>query len=118
VASYPKLAYKIMQRNGDGHKKIWITEIGCPGVKMGLKVDNWWMGKNPSETQQAKWLKEVYTELLKSAPVEKIFWAFFRDTKDHWNSGVDYFGMIRWDYSPKPSFKAYRACYQQWKRNK
>jgi len=118
VASYPKLAYKIMQRNGDAHKKIWITEIGCPGVKMGLAVDNWWMGKNPTEAQQAKWLKDVYTELLKNSQVEKIFWAFFRDTKDHWSSGVDYFGMVRWDYSRKPSFKAYRERYQQWKNNK
>ncbi|MBU4418761.1 MAG: beta-galactosidase, partial [Candidatus Omnitrophica bacterium] len=92
VASYPKLAYKIMQRNGDQDKKIWITEIGCPGVKMGLAVDNWWMGKNPTESQQAAWLKQAYTELLKDAHVEKIFWAFFRDTRKHWDNGVDYFG--------------------------
>jgi len=114
VASYPKLAYKIMQRNGDGHKKIWVTEIGCPGVKKGLAVDNWWMGKNPTETQQAQWLKDVYTELLKNPQVEKIFWAFFRDTKDHWNNGVDYFGMVRWDFSRKPSFRAYRECFNKW----
>ena len=28
VENYPKLAYKVMQRNGDADKKIWITEIG------------------------------------------------------------------------------------------
>ncbi|RPI05260.1 MAG: hypothetical protein EHM64_07115, partial [Ignavibacteriae bacterium] len=27
VAAYPKLAYKIMSRNGDADKKIWITEM-------------------------------------------------------------------------------------------
>lgn len=42
VTVYPKLAYKVMSRNGDSHKKIWITEIGCPGVKPGLEVKNWW----------------------------------------------------------------------------
>jgi len=114
VTSYPKLVYKIMQRNGDGNKKIWITEIGCPGVKKGLVVDNWWMGKNPSESRQALWLKEVYTELLKNQQVEKIFWAFFRDTKDHWNTGVDYFGLLRWDFSKKPAFYAYQKCFNQW----
>ncbi len=114
VASYPKLAYNIMQRNGDGNKKIWITEIGCPGVKRGLKVDNWWMGKNPTERQQAKWLKDVYTELLKNPHVEKVFWAFFRDTKNHWNNGVDYFGMVRWGFSRKPSYRAYRECFDKW----
>lgn len=116
VTSYPKLAYKIMQRNGDGDKKIWITEIGCPGVRRGLKTDNWWMGKNPSESQQAKWLKDLYGELLKNPQVEKIFWAFFRDTKDHWKNGVDYFGLLRWDYSRKPSFKAYQECFKKWKK--
>jgi len=118
VASYPKLAYKIMKRNGDVDKKIWLTEIGCPGVKKGLKTDNWWMGKNPDESQQAKWLKDVYVELLKSPQVEKIFWAFFRDTKNHWENGVDYFGLVRWDYSRKPSFKAYQECFKKWKRAK
>lgn len=118
VASYPKLAYKIMTRNGDAHKKIWITEIGCPGVKPVLDVNNWWMGKNPTERQQAEWVKEVYTELLKNSQVEKIFWAFFRDTKKHWNDGTDYFGLVRWDYSAKPSFKAYQECFLEWKNGK
>ena len=114
VENYPKLVYKIMQRNGDGNKKIWITEIGCPGVKRGISADNWWLGKNPSERKQAEWLKDVYTKLLKDPHVEKIFWAFFRDTKNHWNNGVDYFGLIRWGFSRKPSFYAYQECFRQW----
>ncbi|MCX5694124.1 MAG: endo-1,4-beta-xylanase [Candidatus Omnitrophica bacterium] len=118
VISYPNLAYKIMVRNGDAHKKIWITEIGCPGVESGLKTDNWWMGENPDERQQAEWVKEVYGELLKNQQVEKIFWAFFRDTKEHWGNGVDYFCLVRWDYSTKPSFEAYQKRYQEWKKNK
>ena len=50
--------------------------------------------------------------------VEKIFWAFFRDTKKHWDNGVDYFGLVRWDYSAKSSFKAYKERFQEWKKNK
>lgn len=118
VASYPKLAYKIMSRNKDKDKRIWITEIGCPGVKLQLTVNNWWLGENPNEHQQAQWVKKVYTELLKNPQVEKIFWAFFRDTKKHWDNGVDYFGLVRWDYSVKPSFKSYKECSQGWKKNK
>jgi len=114
VESYPKLAYKIMQRNGDGDKKIWITEIGCPGVKRWLKTDNWWLGNNPSESGQAKWLKDVYSKLLEDPHVEKVFWAFFRDTRNHWNNGVDYFGLLRWDFSRKPSFYAYKECSRKW----
>ncbi len=114
VVNYPKLAYKIMRRNGDGDKKIWITEIGCPGVRKFSDVDNWWLGKNPSESKQAEWLTEVYTELLKDPHVEKIFWAFFRDTKNHWNNGVDYFGLVRWGFTRKPSFYAYQECFRKW----
>ncbi|MFY9402484.1 MAG: family 1 glycosylhydrolase [Candidatus Omnitrophota bacterium] len=116
VASFPRLAYKIMSRNGDCHKKIWITEIGCPGVRRGLAVNKWWLGKNPTEKQQASWLKKVYTELLKDENVEKAFWAFFRDTKEHWDNGVDYFGIIRWNYSKKPAFNAYRDSFNAWKK--
>ena len=117
VTAYPKLANKIMLRNGDCGKKIWITEIGCPGVKRGLKVDNWWQGKNPSELQQALWVKKVYSELSKDKNIEKIFWAFFRDCKEHWYNGTDYFGLVRWDFSKKPAFFLYKACFNKWKKS-
>lgn len=118
VAVYPNLAYKVMSRNGDGNKKIWITEIGCPGVKKGIKTNNWWMGKNPTEKQQSEWVKKVYAELLKDKHVEKVFWAFFRDCSGHWDNGVDYFGLVRWDYSRKPAFKSYQDCFNNWKNGK
>lgn len=112
VTAYPKLAYKIMSRNGDADKLIWITEIGCPGVKKTIQTKNWWMGKNPDEQQQAQWVTKVYSELLKNNKVEKIFWAFFRDCNNHWGTGVDYFGLVRWDFSEKPSFQAYRDAFR------
>lgn len=118
VAAYPKLAYKVMSRNGDSGKKIWITEIGCPGVKKGQKVDNWWMGENPTEAHQAEWVKKVYTELLKDKNVERIFWAFFRDCNKHWHNGIDYFGLVRWNFSRKPSFRAYRRCFKHWEKSR
>jgi hypothetical protein len=113
VERFPQLVYKIMCRNGDAAKKIWVTETGCPGVKRGLKVNYWWLGKNPDEATQAKWVEGVYSALLKSPNVEKVFWAFFRDTSGHWNNGVDYFGLVRWDFSPKPAYAAFKnlsAC--------
>ena len=115
IIPYAKLAKKIMDRNGDSHKKLWITEIGCPGVKSGLKVQNWWTGKNPNERQQAAWVKEVYTKLLSEPVVEKVFWAFFRDTNEFWKNGIDYFGLIRFDFRKKPSFAAYKKCFLDWK---
>ncbi|MFA5724878.1 MAG: beta-galactosidase [Candidatus Omnitrophota bacterium] len=113
---YPKLAREIMAANGDEHKKIWITETGCPGVKPGVRTDNWWIGDNPDEREQAVWLKKIYTGLLKNKDVEKVFWAFFRDCSGHWKNGVDYFGLVRWDYSQKSAFKSYKECSDEWKR--
>jgi exo-beta-1,3-glucanase (GH17 family) len=117
VTAFARLAYKVMSRNGDAAKKIWISEIGCPGVKSGLGVKNWWMEDNPNEQQQGQWLRSVYCELLKDEHVEKIFWAFFRDAKNHWNNGVDYFGIIRYNFSRKPAFKAYRQSFENWKKS-
>lgn len=110
VVAYPKLAAKIMQRKGDAAKGIWVTEIGSPGIRKGDKVKNWWLGDNPDEELQAAWLKEAFTELLKIERVEKVFWAFFRDTQNHWDNGVDYFGIVRWDFSKKPAFFSYVEC--------
>ncbi len=106
--------YKVMCRNGDGNKKIWVTETGCPGVKPVAPVVAWWMGKNPTEDQQAGFVKETYRALLACPPVEKVFWAFFRDTDRHWNNGVDFLGLIRHDFSPKPALKAYKEAFQEW----
>ena len=108
VTAFLERARKVMERNGDGDKNIWLTEIGCPGVKQGAKTANWWMGGNPSEEDQARWVTEVYTEVLTMPFVEKVFWAFFRDTDRHWKNGTDYFGLIRNDFSLKPAYKAYK----------
>jgi len=118
VLTYAKLVYKIMKRNGDADKKIWVTEIGCPGVKAGIKTGNWWMGQNPTEKQQAELTKIAYTQLIQAPGVEKVFWAFFRDTKEFWNTGVDYFGLVRFDYSKKPSFITYKKCFKNWEKQK
>lgn len=117
VSAYPKLARKIMERNNDANKEIWITEIGCPGVKKGIDIADWWLGKNPDEKQQAEWVKKVYTELLNQNLVSKIFWAFLRDCNNHWGTGVDYFGLVRWDFSPKPAFYSYKEIAEEWIRS-
>jgi hypothetical protein len=116
VDNFVNLIHKVMSRNNDAGKKIWVTEIGCPGVGEGIKTDNWWLGENPDENRQAEWLKDVYNKLLKDKRVEKIFWAFFRDCDRHWCNGIDHFGLIRWDLSKKPSFEAYKQCVREYNK--
>jgi len=112
AVAYPELAYKIMVENGDSRKKIWITETGCPGIRGGSKINQWWLGENPDELKQAEWIEDIFTGLSGSKNIEKIFWAFLRDCNGHWDNGVDYFGLLRWDFSKKPAFFACRRCAQ------
>jgi hypothetical protein len=104
-----QMIHKTMNQFDDAKKPIWITEIGCPGIPKQQSIPNWWLGKNPVETHQAGWVEQAYTTLLKCPGVEKIFWAFFRDTPDHFHNGVDYFGLVRQDGSAKPSYETYRS---------
>lgn len=110
VVSFVKAVAAAMDRNGDTKKRIWVTEIGCPGVKAGTMVTDSWLGENPSELQQAGWVTQIFHEVLALDRVDKVFWAFFRDTDNHWKNGVDYFGLVRNDFSLKPAYRAYREA--------
>lgn len=107
----------VLEKHGDGAKPIWLTEIGCPGVPHRAATANWWIGPNPLESEQAEWVTRLYGEPLTWPGVEKIFWAFFRDTPDHFHVGTDFFGLVRSDFSEKPSFAAYRDAVRRYRRS-
>lgn len=109
---------RVMDRFGEGDKRIWLTELGCPGVPQNLPVQNWWNGKNPTEEEQGEWVKTVFTEFVKEPQIDKVFWAFFRDTKAHFGNGVDYFGLIGWDFSEKPGYSALEEIIRNWQSPK
>lgn len=113
LSSY-NICKQIMKENNED-KKIWFTELGCPGVKSSSQIKNWWAGDNSTEEQQAELVKKVYTGIIMEMPdCDKVFWAFFRDCLNHWNNGIDYFGLIRWDFSKKPAFNAYQNAVKLW----
>ena len=115
IKIYYRNLKKIMAKYGDADKKIWFTEIGCPGVdKPRGQSAHWWEGRSPDEKQQAEFVEKVYTQLWDLEDVDKIFWAFFRDNQDHFYSGVDHFGLIRWDFSPKPGYQSYKRARAAW----
>lgn len=99
-------AMKTMQDFQDDDKSIWVTEVGCPGTN--VADGGWWLGAVPNEAQQAAWLETVYREGLDWKGVEKIFWAFFRDTDHHFNNDIDRLGLLHLDFSPKPSYLSYK----------
>jgi polysaccharide biosynthesis protein PslG len=99
---------KVATEFGDAAKPVWFGEIGCPGMQDPGAAPNWWLGKNPTETVQAEWVRTLYGKALSWPGVSKIFWAFFRDTPAHFKTGTDYFGLVRRDFTRKPSFDVYR----------
>lgn len=100
---------EIMKKNGDETKKIWITELGCPGRNPEIppwnpqSPKNWFMGETPNEEKQADFIYDLYTELNKDPRIEALFWAFLRDTR-HFKDDTDYFGFLHWDSSPKKAY--------------
>lgn len=108
LESVYKGAFHVMEQKGDAEKPIWFSELGCPGVKSADSSNGWWLGRSPTELQQAEWVDKVYTNALSWKGVKKVFWAFFRDTPNYFKNGTDYFGLVRQDFSAKPSYEAYR----------
>lgn len=116
VRSLHRQIRRLMAEYGDAHKRIWFTELGCPGTNNTGAHATWWEGTAPTEEQQACFVRQVYTELLFLENVDKIFWAYFRDNKDHFKDAVDYFGLVRWDGSRKPAFYEYKKISRAWSR--
>jgi hypothetical protein len=98
----------VMGKYDDSNKPIWFTEIGSPGVGPNGPKDGWWGGVPPTEGQQAKWLEIVYRNSLQWKGVQKVFWAFFRETDHHFNNAIDTFGLVHTDFSSKPAYVAYQ----------
>lgn len=95
---------RAMERNGDAAKPVWITEMGCPGIPEGRPRQAWFSGEAMNEEQQADWLDRQYAWIEEYPYVEKLFWAFYRDTDGIFKDATDYFGLVRLDLTPKPAF--------------
>jgi len=102
-----KLLRELMRKNGK-QPRIWVTEVGCPGVKKKGEA-RWWEGVAQSEAEQAIFLTGIISALSMQDGVEKVFWAFWQDTDGHFGDAVDNLGLLRRDGSEKPAYQAYRT---------
>ncbi len=102
------IVLKTMEQEADARKPIWYSHIGCPGLADPKCVPDWALGKNPTETMQASWIKTVYEQVLTWPGVERIFWAAFRDTPEHHRNGADFMGLLRADLTAKPSLVTFQ----------
>jgi hypothetical protein len=91
----------VMTANGDAAKKIWVTEFGAPTDGP--------TGSHVSGAQQAKMLTKAYKLFAGYPWAGPLFFFQGRDLGADTGTDQDFFGLTRFDFSPKPAFIAYAA---------
>ena len=92
----------LMRANGDGHKKVWGTEYGPPTAGGPGAV---------SEATQAEHVTDAYRLWRSYDWAGVLFWYCDRDVAAPGASteGWRYHGLLRFDFSAKPAWNAYRV---------
>ncbi|HEY8999159.1 MAG TPA: cellulase family glycosylhydrolase [Candidatus Saccharimonadales bacterium] len=111
--------HKIMEKNGDGWKKIWITEYGAPTSGAGIGAaeagtqDDRGGVDHVSESAQADIVTaavKAYESLSYAGP---FFWYDYQDSSavgpSQPNAEMSY-GLVRADGTPKPAYAAYQKA--------
>lgn len=98
-----QLVHEVMQKNGDGNKGIWITEIGWPTLPKPKHIPV------VSPQMQAQYLQYVFTEAMKSHVVSKVFWYTINTAHSLYHDKADdIYPNYPNDSNPLPAFTAYQ----------
>ncbi|MGB0962757.1 MAG: Ig-like domain-containing protein, partial [Mycobacterium sp.] len=90
-----KAVHDVMTANGDGDKKVWLTEVGAP------------TGTSPwavSEEDQAETIKIFIDAARTTDYVGPVYLYSLLDTGTSLSDPEDNFGLLRGDFTPKPAF--------------
>jgi hypothetical protein len=106
ISQFSYLGYreirKSMLARGDD-KPIWFTEFGWSTSTQQCGV---------SEATQADYLTKAFKLAAQDPYVQVAFWYNFRN--NYWSHDADdiesRYGLLRTDYSHKPSYDAFKAC--------
>ncbi len=89
----------LMKRYGVDRKPIWITEWGWPAVNNDVRQEN----------EHAVNLAIGWHLALHGMPVQRLFWYEFRSEEGKPGDREHYFGLVRNDLKPRPTYAAYKA---------
>lgn len=115
--SSPSL-HSIMSSNGDGAKKIWITEFGSPTGGPGPIASE----SNPQYNLNPYVVDEGLQNAILADAIEQYKaadWAgpfFYYTYKDPGTSPVtneNFFGLVRFDGSQKPAYQTFKAAAEE-----
>ena len=93
--------HRVMARNGDGDKQLWLTEFGAPtGFGDGAVT----------ESVQADFVEEAYEAAGRHPWIGPLFWYTIRDTGTDQLDTFQNFGIVRNKYDEKPSFTTFQQA--------
>lgn len=98
----PNWIYQVMVSNGDGAKKVWLTEFGVP---TGTNV----AGGAVSEQTQAQQVTDAFTLAANWSWAGPLFYYSWQDGSDP-TSTWDNFGLVDFSGNPKPALSAFSAA--------
>jgi hypothetical protein len=101
MAQTTRSARRIMRARGDGAKKIWATEFG-------YQTGN--TSRDVSEAKQARLVMASYAALKRRSWAGPAFLYSYHDNGTNKLDPELNFGVVRYDYSPKPSYRAYQKA--------
>lgn len=92
----------LMADNGDSDKQIWATEFGAAtDGPSGSYVD---------EQAQASMLTRAFDLWKSYSWAGPLFWYSQRDLGTAATTRENFYGVLRYDFSPKPAYAAYAAA--------
>lgn len=94
----PASVYSVMVAHGDGAKKMWATEFGAPTAGP-ISV---------TEAQQADLVTRAYNTWAAKSYTGPLLWYSVRDTGTDPNDREQHFGLLRYDFTEKPSYSTYK----------
>lgn len=104
----------IMLANGDGEKKIWITEVGAPTGGPGAiaTLDDFNFSQHPdhvTEELQVSIFKNALVQYEKYDWAGPLFWYTYKDLGVSKNTNENFFGLIRYNGSKKPAYEVFKS---------
>lgn len=99
-----KTMHSVMAENGDSEKQIWITEFGAP-TNGPSKTDGY-----VSEAVQAQLITEATAIWRNTTWGGPFFWYEFKDPSDNKSTTENFFGLLRYDGTPKPAYQAFQEA--------
>jgi hypothetical protein len=111
MLSSVRLLRRVMNKHGDRHKPLWITEIGWGSLPRHATPYHLTKGKKG----QARILKSSFHALKQRRHrwnLGRVLWFNFRDPRGGTGQGCSFCtsaGLLDFDFSPKPSWSAFRS---------